>query len=158
MRKSRNACIGDDWVNCSNVPEYKEELDFEWVRDCNTWDAKKCPSPCETYSCPDFAKCIDLSTLTDPVPHCECQMGRVMLPETGQCIKPLPPPPTPRPIPVLDEVSIFNTYMHGLISKSLYIHPQETWQITILSNEPYPPKDKMLRIVSWNLFWRMKQN
>ena len=109
--------IGDDWVNCSSVPEYKDELDFEWVRDCNTWDSKKCPNPCETYSCPDFAKCIDLSTLTDPVPHCECQMGRVMLPETGQCIKPLPPPPTPRPIPVLDEVSFLNTCKGGLISE-----------------------------------------
>ena len=104
-------------MNCSSVPEYKDELDFEWVRDCNTWDSKKCPNPCETYSCPDFAKCIDLSTLTDPVPHCECQMGRVMLPETGQCIKPLPPPPTPRPIPVLDEVSFLNTCKGGLISE-----------------------------------------
>ena len=96
---------GDAWVTCSSVEEYKDELDFEWVRDCNTWDPDKCPNPCETYSCPDFSKCIDLSTLTDPVPHCECQMGRVFLPETGQCIKPLPPPPTPRPIPELDEVS-----------------------------------------------------
>ncbi len=30
-------------------------------------------------------------------------MGRVLLPETGQCIVPLPPPPTPRPIPELPE-------------------------------------------------------
>ena len=108
---------GDAWVNCSSVPEYKDELDFEWVRDCNTWDRKICPSPCEGYSCPDFAKCIDLSTLEDPRVECQCQMGRVLLPETGQCIEPLPPPPTPRPIPVLDEVTcilflwIQNTYL-----------------------------------------------
>ena len=28
-------------------------------------------------------------------------MGREFLPETGQCIEPLPEPPTPRPIPTL---------------------------------------------------------
>ena len=58
-------------------------------------------SPCEGYSCPDFAKCADKSTDTDAKVVCECQMGRVLLPETGQCIEPLPPPPTPRPIPEL---------------------------------------------------------
>lgn len=61
-------------------------------------------SPCdEGYFCPDFAKCIDISTWTDPKVKCECQMGRVVLAETGQCIEPLPAAPTPRPIPVLPE-------------------------------------------------------
>lgn len=58
-------------------------------------------SPCVGYSCPDFADCIDISTDTDAKVKCVCQMGRVFLPSTGQCIKPLPMPPTPRPIPTL---------------------------------------------------------
>ena len=33
---------GDPWRNCSSIEDYKH-LDFEWIRDCNSWDPKKCP-------------------------------------------------------------------------------------------------------------------
>ena len=33
---------GDPWTNCSNIDAFKH-LDFEWVRDCNTWNESSCP-------------------------------------------------------------------------------------------------------------------
>ena len=91
-----------EWKDCSSMEAF-EEFAFEWVRDCNSWNRTTCPSSCEGIECQDFAKCVDISTETDKLYQCECQLGRVLLPATGTCIVPLPPPPTPRPIPVLEE-------------------------------------------------------
>ena len=99
-----------EWKDCASIDEFENHA-FEWIRDCNSWNRSTCPSACEGIECQDFAKCVDISTDTDKLYQCQCQMGRVLLPETGQCIVPLPPPPTPRPIPVLEvEVKTATTY------------------------------------------------
>ena len=111
IKPAKDADLNDyEWKDCASIDEFENHA-FEWIRDCNSWNRSTCPSACEGIECQDFAKCVDISTDTDKLYQCECQMGRVLLPETGQCIVPLPPPPTPRPIPVLEvEVKTATTY------------------------------------------------
>lgn len=49
----------------------------------------------------EYGACVDISTEEDARVICECQLGRILNPETNECDIPRPTTPTPRPIPTL---------------------------------------------------------
>ena len=58
-------------------------------------------SPCDGYTCMEFANCVDISDDTEPKTECVCQLGRIMDEKGENCIVPPPTTPTERPIPTL---------------------------------------------------------
>ncbi|XP_023330599.1 adhesion G-protein coupled receptor D1 isoform X2 [Eurytemora carolleeae] len=86
-----------------NGPLSKCEGDqyFTHTKNCNSWNKKTCPSPCEGYECMDFGACKDVSTDEDPAAVCECQMGKIFSDTGLECVDPPPATPTPRPIPTM---------------------------------------------------------
>ena len=59
-------------------------------------------SPCEGHECMEFASCVDVSSEEDPIPRCDCQLGRVKDSSGARCRRPDPTTPTPRPIPTIE--------------------------------------------------------
>ena len=78
--------------------KYKEEREG-----CNTWNATLCPNPCDNVKCPAFAKCKNISTESDPLFRCDCQLGTVKKEDGSACIAPQPQKVTVRPIPDISD-------------------------------------------------------
>ena len=80
------------------IKKYKEEREA-----CNTWNPIDCPNPCDNVRCPAFAKCKNISTDTDPLFRCDCQLGTVKKEDGSACIAPQPQKVTVRPIPAISD-------------------------------------------------------